>query len=159
MNVTVKLTVNGQEKIITTDSQRSLLDVLREDLGLTGAKYACGEGQCGACTVLEEGRPVRSCVTAISSVDKKSIVTIEGLARGPTLHPVQIAFIEEGAVQCGYCTGGMILTAVSLLEKNNRPTDREITEGMNGHICRCNGYPKIVAAVRRAADKSKGKES
>ena len=156
MEMTVRLTVNGQEKTITTDSRRSLLEMLREDLGLTGTKYACGEGQCGACTVLVDGRPVRSCVTSVRDVDMRSIVTIEGLARGDTLHPVQEAFIEEGALQCGYCTGGMILSAVALLEGNARPTDREIVDGMNGHICRCNGYPKIVNAIRRASETAKG---
>ena len=156
MNMTVKLTVNGQEKTVTTDPQRPLLDVLREDLGLTGVKYACGEGRCGACSVLVDGTLVRSCVTPVSKLDKKTIVTIEGLARDDALHPVQEAFLEESAVQCGYCTGGMILTAVALLEENANPTDREIVEGMNGNICRCNGYPKIVNAVRRAAEKMKG---
>jgi carbon-monoxide dehydrogenase small subunit len=153
MNVTVKLTINGQEKTLTTDSQRSLLDVLREDLGLTGAKYACGEGRCGACSVLIDGRRVLSCVTPVIKADKKAITTIEGLAKDDALHPVQEAFLEEGAVQCGYCTGGMILAAVALLEENANPTDQEIVEGMNGNICRCNGYPKIVNAVRRAAEK------
>jgi len=153
MDMTVELTVNGQEKTITTDSQRSLLDVLREDLGLTGAKYACGEGRCGACSVLVDGKTVRSCVTPISKVDKTSIVTIEGLASDDALHPVQEAFLQEGALQCGYCTGGMILTAVALLEDNAKPSDQEIVDGMNGNICRCNGYPKIVNAVRRAAEK------
>lgn len=153
MNVTVKLTINGQEKTLTTESQRSLLDVLREDLGLTGAKYACGEGRCGACSVLIDGRRVLSCVTPVIKVDKKAITTIEGLAKDDALHPVQEAFLEEGAVQCGYCTGGMILAAVALLEENANPTDPEIAEGMNGNICRCNGYPKIVNAVRRAAEK------
>ncbi|MBL7040916.1 MAG: (2Fe-2S)-binding protein [Pirellulaceae bacterium] len=156
MDITVKLTVNGQEKTIATDSQRSLLDVLREDMGLTGAKYGCGEGLCGACSVLVDGKTVRSCVTPVSKVDKTSIVTIEGLASDDALHPVQEAFLEEGALQCGYCTGGMILTAIALLEENARPTDQEIVEGMNGSICRCNGYPKIVTAVRRAAEKMKG---
>ena len=153
MNVTVKLTVNGQEKTLTTDSERSLLDVLREDLGLTGAKYACGEGRCGACSVLIDGRRVLSCVTPVIKADNQAITTIEGLANGDALHPVQEAFLEEGAMQCGYCTGGMILAAVALLEENANPTDREIAEGMNGNICRCNGYPKIVKAVRRAAEK------
>jgi aerobic-type carbon monoxide dehydrogenase small subunit (CoxS/CutS family) len=156
MEMSVKLTVNGQVRIVTTDPQRSLLDVLREELGLTGAKYGCGDGRCGACTVLVDGRSVRSCVTAVSAVDKKSIVTIEGLARGETLHPVQEAFLEESAMQCGYCTCGMILTATALLERNADPTDGEIVAEMNGHICRCNGYPKIVNAVRRAAEKMRG---
>ena len=155
MDVTVNLTVNGQPKTITTDPQRSLLDVLLEELGLTGAKYGCGEGQCGACSVLLDGQRVHSCVTPVKRADKKSIVTIEGLAEGDSLHPVQEAFLDEHAMQCGYCTGGMILAAVSLLEKNDNPTDREIAEGMNGHICRCNGYPKIITAVRRAAEKMK----
>ncbi len=153
MNVTIGLTVNGQKKTITTDSQRSLLDVLREDLGLTGAKYACGEGRCGACSVLIDGRRVLSCVTPVTEADSKTIVTIEGLAKDDALHPVQEAFLEEGAMQCGYCTGGMILAAVALLEQNANPTDQEIADGMNRNICRCNGYPKIVNAVRRAAKK------
>ena len=153
MNATITLTVNGQERTIATDSQRPLLDVLREDLGLTGPKYACGEGQCGACTVLIDGRRVLACVTPASEADKKTIVTIEGLANDDALHPVQEAFIQEGAMQCGYCTGGMILAAVTLLQENANPTDQQIAEGMNGNICRCNGYPKIVSAVRRAAEK------
>ncbi len=153
MNVTVKLTVNGQLKTVTTDPQRSLLDVLREDLRLTGPKYACGEGSCGACSVLIDGKRSLSCVTPVSKADGKTIVTIEGLAQDDVLHPVQEAFIEEGAMQCGYCTGGMILAAVALLEKNASPTDRQIVEGMNRNICRCNGYAKIVTAVGRAAEK------
>ena len=155
MDVTVKLKVNGQEKVVATDSGRSLLDVLREDLGLTGAKYACGEGRCGACCVLIEGKRVLSCVTPVSEADQKTIVTIEGLASDDALHPVQEAFLEEGAMQCGYCTGGMILAAVNLLEANPSPTDQQIVERMNGNICRCNGYPKIVNAVRRAAEMMK----
>jgi aerobic-type carbon monoxide dehydrogenase small subunit (CoxS/CutS family) len=156
MKMTVQLTVNGRPVAITTDSQRSLLDVLREDLGLTGAKYGCGEGQCGSCSVLVDGRRVRSCVTHVGAVDGKSVRTIEGLAENDTLHPVQEAFLEEGAMQCGYCTGGMILTAVALLEDHANPTDQQIVEGMNGNICRCNGYVKITRAVRRAAEKIKG---
>jgi aerobic-type carbon monoxide dehydrogenase small subunit (CoxS/CutS family) len=151
MNVRVKLTVNGQERTIDTDSRRPLLDVLREDLGLTGTKYGCGEGQCGACSVLMDGRLVHSCVTPARIADGKTIATIEGLATDDVLHPVQETFLEEGALQCGYCTGGMILAAVSLLEENANPTDQEIAKGMNGNLCRCNGYPKIVNAVRRAA--------
>jgi len=156
MEMTIRLKVNGQGRTITTDSRRSLLDVLREELGLTGVKYGCGEGQCGACTVLVDGKTVRSCVTPVIKVDRKNIVTIEGLASGDVLHPVQEAFVREGAVQCGYCTGGMILTTVALLAENANPTDDEIIAGMNGNICRCNGYPKIANAVRRAAEKTKG---
>ena len=155
MDVTIQLTVNGQEKSITTDSRRSLLEVLREDLGVTGVKYGCGEAQCGACSVLIGGRRVLSCVTPVSTADGKRIVTIEGLAKDDVLHPVQEAFLEEGAVQCGYCTGGMILAAVSLLEENPNPTDQEIAKGLNGNLCRCNGYPRILIAVRRAAEMMK----
>jgi len=153
MDVTVTLTVNGVERTVTTDPQRPLLDVLREDLHLTGAKYGCGEGRCGACTVLMDGKPARSCVVPVSLADKKSITTIEGLAKGDALHPIQQAFLEEGAIQCGYCTSGMVLSAVALLGTKPNPTDEEIVAGMNGNICRCNGYIKIVKAVRRAADK------
>jgi aerobic-type carbon monoxide dehydrogenase small subunit (CoxS/CutS family) len=153
MDVTVTLTVNGIERTVTTDPQRPLLDVLREDLHLTGAKYGCGEGRCGACTVLMDGKRVLSCVTPVSLADKKSIATIEGLAKGDSLHPVQEAFLEEGAMQCGYCTSGMILSAVALLQDKPNPTDEEIVTAMNGNICRCNGYVKIMNAVRRAAGK------
>jgi len=153
MDVTVTLTVNGKKKTITTDPRRSLLDVLREELHLTGAKYGCGEGRCGACTVLMDGKRVLSCVTPVAQANKKSITTIEGLARGDSLHPVQQAFLAEGAMQCGYCTPGMILTAVALLEKNPNPTDEEITTAMNVNLCRCNGYTKILNAVRRASKK------
>jgi carbon-monoxide dehydrogenase small subunit len=153
MDVTVTLTVNGKEKTITTDAERPLLDVLREELHLTGAKYGCGEGRCGACSVLMDGRRVLSCVTPVAQADKKAITTIEGLATGDSLHPVQEAFLAEGAMQCGYCTPGMILTAVGLLEKNPNPTDQEIAAEMNVNLCRCNGYTKILNAVRRAAEK------
>jgi carbon-monoxide dehydrogenase small subunit len=153
MDVTITLTVNGVARTVTTDPQRPLLDVLREDLHLTGTKYGCGEGRCGACTVLMDGKPARSCVVPVSLADKKSITTIEGLAKGDSLHPVQEAFLEEGAMQCGYCTPGMILSTVALLQEKPNPTEEEIVAGMNGNICRCNGYLKIKNAVRRAADK------
>jgi aerobic-type carbon monoxide dehydrogenase small subunit (CoxS/CutS family) len=156
MLTSVVLTVNGQARTIETDPQRPLLHVLREDLGMTGTKYSCGEGQCGACTVLVDGRCVRSCVTPVSTVAGKQIVTIEGLAVGDALHRVQEAFVEEGAMQCGYCTGGMILTAVALLEENARPSDREIVEWLDANICGCNGYPKIVSSIRKASQKTKG---
>jgi aerobic-type carbon monoxide dehydrogenase small subunit (CoxS/CutS family) len=143
--------VNGSERTVTTDPARPLLEVIREDLGLTGTKYGCGEGACGACTVLMDGSPVRSCVVPVGSAAGKSIVTIEGLADGGKLHPVQEAFLAEGAMQCGYCTPGMVLTAVALLEKKPNPSEAEIVAGMNGNLCRCCGYPKIIKAIRRAA--------
>ncbi len=153
MDVTISLTVNGIKRTITADPERSLLDVLREELHLTGTKYGCGEGRCGACSVLMDGKRVLSCLVPVAQADKKTITTIEGLATGDSLHPVQEAFLAEGAMQCGYCTPGMILTAVALLEKNPDPTDEEIATEMNVNLCRCNGYPKILNAVRRAAEK------
>ncbi len=153
MDVTVTLTVNGIARTVTTDPERPLLDVLREQWHLTGAKYGCGEGRCGACTVLMDGKRVLSCVTPVALADKKAITTIEGLAPEGSLHPVQEAFLEAGAMQCGYCTSGMILSTVALLRENPNPTDEQIVAGMNGNICRCNGYVKIIDAVRRAAKK------
>jgi len=150
MDTTITLNVNGKQHSITTDPQRLLLDVLREDLHLTGAKYGCGEGICGACTVLMDGQRVASCITPVAQADKRAITTIEGLADGGKLHPVQEAFLAEDASQCGYCTPGMILSAVALLQKNPRPTDEEILDWMNGNVCRCCDYPQILAAVRRA---------
>ena len=147
----IQFTVNGQARSVETEAERPLLEVLREDLGLTGVKYGCGEGQCRACTILLDGRPVVSCTMPVRAAEGKKIVTIEGLATNGKLHPVQQAFVEEGALQCGYCTPGMILTAAALLEKSARPTDAQIVEWMNGNLCRCCGYPRIIAAVRRAA--------
>ena len=152
MDVTITMTVNGKKRTVTTDPARPLLDVLREDLDLTGTKYGCGEGLCGACSILMDGERVLSCVTPAAQADKKNITTIEGLASGETLHPVQQAFLAEGAMQCGYCTPGMVLTATALLEKNPDPSDQEIVAAMNTNICRCNGYPKILNAVRHAAE-------
>jgi len=151
VSVTIRFRVNGAEAKVTTEPDRRLLDVLREELDLTGPKYGCGEGQCGACTVHVDGEPARSCLLPATAADGREITTIEGLAGGDDLHPVQRAFVEEGALQCGYCTGGMILTAAALLRRTPDPSDDQITAGMNGHLCRCNGYPKVVAAVRRAA--------
>ncbi len=159
MTVTVTFTVNGEAKSVTTEPERPLLDVIREDLKLTGAKYGCGEGQCRACTVLMDGRPVTACDTPVSKADGARIVTIEGLAEGDALHPVQEAFIAEGAMQCGFCVTGMILTAVALLEENASPTDAQIAEWMNGNLCRCCGYPNLVNAVRRAAQLTAGEKS
>jgi len=155
MDATITLIVNGHKRTVVTDPERPLLDVLREDLGVMGPKYGCGEGLCGACTVLLDGKRTLSCITPVGDADGKKITTIEGLADGDRLHPVQQAFLDEGAIQCGYCTPGMILSAVALLEQNPRPTDAQIAEWMNGNICRCNGYAKIVNAVRRAASQSK----
>lgn len=146
-----ELRVNGASKTVVTDPRRPLLDVLREDLGLTGTKYGCGEGQCRACTVLVDGRPTLSCLTPVSRATGASILTIEGLAASGELDPVQQAFLDEGAMQCGYCVPGMILTAVALLATNPKPAAEEIVAAMNGNLCRCCGYPRIVAAVRRAA--------
>jgi aerobic-type carbon monoxide dehydrogenase small subunit (CoxS/CutS family) len=155
VSVTVRFRVNGTPASVTTDSERRLLDVLREELHLTGTKYGCGEGQCGSCLVSVDGEPQRSCLLSIAEVDGRAVTTIEGLADGEVLHPVQEAFVEAGAMQCGYCTSGMILAAVALLRKTPQPTDEEIVRGMDGHLCRCNGYVKIVRAVRRAAESMK----
>jgi aerobic carbon-monoxide dehydrogenase small subunit len=155
---TLSFTVNGQRRTLTTDPDRPLLDVLREDLQLTGVKYGCGERQCGACSVLVDGKRVFSCGTPASRADGKTIVTIEGLAKGDTLHPVQEAFLAEGAFQCGYCTPGMIIAAVALLVEKPNPNDAEIVAGMNRNICRCCSYPKILEAVRHAAGRG-GRQS
>lgn len=146
-----KLNVNGRSYAVDAEAEASLLCVLREQLDLTGSKYGCGEGQCGACTVLIDGNPRRSCITPVSAVGRKQVTTIEGLADGERLHPLQEAFLEEGALQCGYCTSGMLMTGVALLRANRNPSEKEIIEFMQGNICRCCVYPRIVAAVRRAA--------
>jgi len=147
-----RFTVNGKERVVDTQPDRPLLDVIREDLELTGTKYGCGEGQCRACTVIMDGRAVVSCVTPVRAAAGKKIVTIEGLANGATLHRVQQAFLDEGAMQCGYCTPGMILRAVTLLEANPKPTEAQVVEAMDGNLCRCCGYVSIVKAVRKAAE-------
>src|SRR4051794_4125689 len=145
-------TVNGKPVSLKTDPDRSLLEVLREDLQLTGTKYGCGEGACGACTVLIDGKPKFSCSILLREIVGKKITTIEGLANGETLHPAQQAFLEEEAFQCGYCTAGMIVAAAALLDANKKPTDQQIATAFKGHICRCCTYPKIAAAVKRAAE-------
>jgi aerobic-type carbon monoxide dehydrogenase small subunit (CoxS/CutS family) len=151
METTITLSVNGQPHTITTDPQRSLLEVLREDLHLTGTKYGCGEGQCRACTVLADGKSVAACITPVSEVEKQSILTIEGLAKGDQLHPVQEAFLAEGAFQCGYCTAGMIMQAVEILASDPKLTKTNVAERMQRHICRCGTYPKIIKAIHRAS--------
>jgi len=145
------LRINGQTYTVEADPQSSLLSVLREDLDLTGSKYGCGEGQCGACTVLLDGKARRSCVTTLATAAGKSITTIEGLAKGEQLHPVQQAFLDAGAMQCAYCTSGMIMSAVSLLQLKNNPSESEIIDAMQGNICRCGTYPRIVSAIQKAA--------
>lgn len=154
-----EFTVNGQRRRVETAPERPLLDVLREDLGLTGTKYGCGEGQCRACTVLMNGKPVTSCLVPVRAASGAEIVTIEGLANGGALHPVQQAFEDEGAMQCGYCVPGMVLNTVALLRRKPRPTEAEIVEALNGNLCRCCGYPRILAAVRRAIQISQGESS
>jgi nicotinate dehydrogenase subunit A len=146
-----KLNVNGSPRNIDADADTSLLSVLRDQLDLTGSKYGCGEGQCGACTVLIDGSPRRSCITLVGAVGQKQITTIEGLAQGDRLHPLQEAFLEEAAMQCAYCTSGMIMTAVSLLRANHNPSAADISHSMEGNICRCGTHPRIVAAIQKAA--------
>ena len=154
----IRLTVNGKPQRIETEPERPLLEVLREDLGLTGTKYGCGEGQCRACTVLLNGKAIVSCLTPVRSADGGKITTIEGLSVGESLHPVQQAFVEEGAMQCGYCVPGMVLRTVALLDSHPNPTEDQVRESLNGSLCRCCGYARILAAVSRAA-KAMSKES
>ena len=151
MSATITMTVNGRRHAVTSDPQRPLLDVLREDLGLTGTKDGCGEGKCGSCTVLMDGKPTLACNTPVAKAAGKTVLTIEGLASGKALHPVQEAFLAERAFQCGFCTPGMIMATVALLAETPEPTAAQITAALDGHICRCCGYPRILKAVRRAA--------
>jgi len=146
-----QLNVNGHIYTIEADADASLLFVLRDHLDLTGSKYGCGEGQCGACTVLIDGKSRRSCITRVGDVAQKQITTIEGLVQGNRLHPVQQAFLDEGAMQCAYCTSGMIMTAVSLLNAKRDSSAAEIARSMEGNICRCGTHPRIVLAIQRAA--------
>jgi nicotinate dehydrogenase subunit A len=146
-----QLNINGRVYTTDTDAESSLLFVLRDHLDLTGSKYGCGEGQCGACTVLIDGKSRRSCITRVGDVAQKQITTIEGLAQGDRLHPVQQAFLDEGAMQCAYCTSGMIMTAVSLLNSKRDSSAAEIARSMEGNICRCGTQPRIILAIQRAA--------
>jgi aerobic-type carbon monoxide dehydrogenase small subunit (CoxS/CutS family) len=149
-----KLSINGTTYSVDVDAQTSLLSVLRDQLDLTGSKYGCGEGQCGACTVLIDGNPRHSCLTPVGAVANRQITTIEGLESNGRLHPLQEAFLAEGAMQCAYCTSGMIITAAALLRANPHPTVQQVAQYMQGNICRCGTYPRIVAAVLRAAGRS-----
>lgn len=151
MSKNFEIEVNGKKYRVEAEAETSLLTVLRDHLDLTGSKYGCGEGQCGACTVLVGGVPRRSCITPVGAVAGKPITTIEGLERDGQLHPIQQAFLEEGALQCGYCTSGMIMSATGLLKSRPNPSEQEILRFMQGNICRCGTYPRIVAAIRRAA--------
>ena len=146
-----QLLVNGRRLESAADPARSLLSVLRDDLSLTGCKYGCGEGECGACTVLIDGKAVRSCVTPLADCGGKAVTTVEGIGDSGKLHAVQLAFLDCGAMQCGYCTTGMIMSGVSLLADKPQPTRDEIIEGMNGNICRCGTYTRIIAAIQQAA--------
>jgi len=150
MNASIKFTVNGKPRTVTTDPGRSLLEVLREDLQLTGTKYGCGEGQCRACTVWINGESAPSCITDIGDVNQADIITIEGLAGGGRLHPVQEAFLAEGAFQCGYCTAGMIMGVAGILKKNPHASGAEVLAQMQKHICRCGSYAKYEKAIARA---------
>jgi carbon-monoxide dehydrogenase small subunit len=148
----VQLRVNGEVHDVVVTPNETLVEVLREQLELTGTKMGCGEGACGTCTVLLDGKPVRSCLTLAVEAQGKEIVTIEGLAQGVELHPVQKAFIEHGAIQCGFCSPAMILTSKALLDENPHPTEEEVRRAISGVVCRCTGYAKIVEAVLAAAD-------
>ena len=153
--MTIQMKVNGMIKSLSVEPRTTLAAALRDHLELTGTKVVCDRGSCSACTVYLDGEPINSCMMSVFDVGDKEVTTIEGISKNGDLHPVQEAFLEEGSVQCGYCTGGMILAAVTLLEENANPTDQEILKGMNGNLCRCNGYPKIVKAVHRAAEMMK----
>jgi aerobic-type carbon monoxide dehydrogenase small subunit (CoxS/CutS family) len=154
---TVKeLQVNGTRRAVEADADRTLLSVLRDDLHLTGSKYGCGEGRCGACTVLLDGKPTRSCTTRVGAAEGKAIRTIEGLAAGDKLHPVQQAFLDHDAMQCGYCTAGMIMQAIALLADQPKPQRDDITRFMSGNVCRCGTYARIMAAIEQAAQQTKG---
>ena len=147
----LELDVNGARRPVHATPDRNLLGVLRDDLGLTGAKYGCGEGQCGACMVLLDGQAVPSCITPVVAAMGRKITTIEGVAEGDDLHPLQQAFVELSAMQCGYCTPGMIVSALALLRRTPDPSESEIAEHMRVNICRCGSYPRIVQALQRAA--------
>lgn len=149
--IKVKFKVNSEEREIVTEPTRTLLSILREDLGLKGTKEGCGKGECGTCTVIMDGKPIVSCLVLACQLDGCEIMTIEGLSKDGKLDPIQEAFIEEGAVQCGFCTPGMILSAKALLMKNQDPSEEEIKEAISGNLCRCTGYIKIIKAIKKAA--------
>jgi carbon-monoxide dehydrogenase small subunit len=147
----VRITINGLLREVAVPANRTLLDLLREDLDLTGTKHGCGEGDCGACTVLLDGEPVNACLVLAAEAEGREVTTIEGLADGSLLHPVQQAFVDAGAVQCGYCTPGMVLVAAALVARNPSPTESDVRHAISGNFCRCTGYQKIVEAVLTAS--------
>jgi len=151
MKKEIEFTINGEKRKLAVNTKDLLLDVIRKDLGLTGTKYACGTGECGACTILMEEKPVLSCLMLAVMADKKNITTIEGIGTDKNPHPLQEAFVQAGAVQCGYCTPGMVLSAKALLDKNPNPTEVDIKRAIGGHLCRCTGYVKIIEAIQLAA--------
>lgn len=157
MKQEIELKVNGELFRIKVETHRTLLEVLRETLGLTGTKEMCNKGDCGGCTVMIDGKPVLSCLTLAIETQGKDILTIEGLAKGYELHPIQQAFVDHGAIQCGYCSPGFIMSAKALLDRNPHPTEDEIKEGISNHICRCTGYVQIVDAIQAAAEMMGGK--
>jgi carbon-monoxide dehydrogenase small subunit len=158
MKEIVILNVNGEKNELYIEPKKTLLEVLREDLGLTGAKEVCDMGSCGACTVLLDNKPVLSCLTLAIACKEKEILTIEGLRKGDELHPLQNAFVQKGAIQCGMCTPGFILTSKALLDENPQPTEMEVREAISGNLCRCTGYVKIVEAIMSASDGEGAKE-
>jgi aerobic-type carbon monoxide dehydrogenase small subunit (CoxS/CutS family) len=156
MKQSIQFKLNNKSVRLTIDGERMLLWVLRSDLGLTGTKFGCGEGFCGACTVLVNHKAIRSCQFPVKDISGKEVITIEGLAKNGSLHPIQEAFIKYDALQCGYCTSGMILAAYSLLQENPKPTPKEIIQGMEGNLCRCGAHTRIVQAIQAAAEGMKG---
>jgi carbon-monoxide dehydrogenase small subunit len=155
----IKFSVNGKKYELSVPPWRTLLEVIREELGLTGTKEGCGLGECGACTVIMDGQTVNSCLVLAAEADGKQITTIEGLAKGDELHPLQQAFIDHGGFQCGFCTPGMIMSSKALLDANPKPTEEEIKKGISGNFCRCTGYTKIIESIKAAAEAMEGSQS
>jgi len=158
MKTLIQLTINGETVETAVEPNRTLLQLLRDDLGLTGTKHGCGLGDCGACTVILDGKPVNSCLVLAVQAQGREVLTIEGLAENGKLHPIQQAFVDKGAIQCGFCSPGMILAAKALLDDNPQPTELEIRTAISGNLCRCTGYQKIVEAIQEAAGSLKGME-
>lgn len=159
MKTKIQITLNGQSMTLETPNHRLLLDLLRDEIGLTGTKEGCGTGDCGACTVYLNGKPVNSCLVLSGELNGADIVTIEGLKIGPELHPIQKAFIQDGGAQCGYCTPGMLMMSKALLDENPNPTEEEIRYALSGNLCRCTGYAKIIQAVQDAAAEIRAKRA